>query len=75
MIHKAVIEITVDTEKEGTYEWAQFAIKADPKVLEDVKNITLKNYPAVLIAGKIMDMFTDQICEWEQLDLFKGETK
>lgn len=74
MIHKAMIEIVVDTEKQGTEEYCQVSIKADPKVPASVETITLKNYPAVMIAAKIIDDFTDQICEWEQLDLF-GEKK
>ena len=69
MIHRAMIEITVNTEKLGTDEWVTFQIKADPKVPPVVDNIHFYNYPAVLIAGKIMEMFTDQICEWEQMEL------
>lgn len=62
MIHRAMIEIVVDTEKQGTEEYCQVSIKADPKVPASVETITLKNYPAVVIAAKIMDDFTDQIC-------------
>jgi hypothetical protein len=73
MIHRAMIEIVVDTEKQGTEDYVSFQIKADQKVPEEVELITLKNYPAVMIAAKIMDDFTDQICELEHVDLFGDE--
>lgn len=70
MIQKATVEITVDTEKQGTPEWCKFAIKGDPKVPRGVKEITVKNYPAVLIAAKIMELFTGSLQDEVQPELF-----
>lgn len=70
MIHKATIEITVDTDKLGTEDWCKFAIKADPKVPKEVKEITVDNYPAVLIAGKMLEILVDELKDEKQLKLF-----
>ena len=69
MIHKATIEIVVDTDKDKSEEWVKFAIKAEPKVASDVKNITMENYPAVLIAGKIMELLQDELKGFKQQEL------
>lgn len=69
MIHKARIEIEVDTEKQGTDGWVSFQIKADPKVPAKVQNIHMHNYPAVLIAGKIMQLFTNELADFKQLEM------
>ena len=69
MIHKANIEIVVDTEKEKSEEWVTFAIKAEPKIASDVKNITMENYPAVLIAAKIMELLQDELKGFKQQEL------
>lgn len=74
MIQKATLEITVDTEKLGTAEWVHFAVKADPRVPKEVKEITADNYPAVLIAGKILELFCGSLedqKEYIQPELFK----
>ena len=75
MIQKATLEIVVDTEKLGTQEWVTFAVKADPKVPKDVQTITADNYPAVLIAGKILELFCGSLeeskKEFIQPELFK----
>ena len=70
MIQKATIEITVDTDKLGTEDWCSFAIKADPKVPKEVKTITAENFPAVLIAGKILELLTEELKDEKQLNLF-----
>ena len=69
MIHKATIEIVVDTDKDKSEEWVTFAIKADPKVASDVKHINMENYPAVLIAGKIMELLNDELKGFRQQEL------
>lgn len=70
MIQKAILEVTVDTDKAGTEEWCKFAISGNPKVPKGVKEINVDNYPAVLIVAKIMELFTGEINEFEQLNLF-----
>lgn len=69
MIHKAIIEIEVDTAKHGEDGWVNFQIKADPKVPNNVQNIHMHNYPAVLIAGKIMELFTNELADFKQLKM------
>lgn len=54
MIHKATIEITVDTDKIPSEGWVRFNIKTDPNVPEEVQMLTIKDYPAALIAAKMM---------------------
>ena len=70
MIHKASIEIVVDTEKEKSEEWVKLSIKADPKVnMAKTTHINMENYPAVLIAAKIMELIEDELKGFKQQEL------
>lgn len=76
MIHTATIEITCDTSKSGTEDWVKFTIKADPKVPNIGENFTLKNYPAIHIAGLMLELLQEKIDltkVMEQQELNLGE--